>query len=571
MMTRARQLQLALLLPVGFLAARAIYAVLFGGARNGDDLLIDVAAISLTGPFAHISLLGPIYLDALIANLATALPFALFMLVTGIAVIFVRPARLFAMAQQAPAFRPILSALAIGWVQIPALTQATVRISRALKLRRERRFRAIMPVLETAISTALAMAQRIALSGANHHSHSDQLRMVDLSVVEAGLRSINITLEKGECLVISGPTGSGKSSLLLAATGLASELGLTLSGTLITPDQIGYVSQQPRAQLFGPLVSDEIQPTTLFELGEKINRPVHLLSEGEALQVSMVRELQKQPKLLILDEPYSGLDDLACQMLTGLLRDYQSSGGALLIAEHRPELLAEVATAEGHIRSGELHPGNQPCEFTSGIRRPTLLTSDKVLHFEVESIGHPGKLLISSPKLSVHQSEIIAITGLNGAGKTSLLNAIESSCDFAVLVPELAADFFVTTSVNDELERADRIAKVEAGFTANNLISILGELPNLDTHPRDLSAGTQLALAISMQLSHKPKILLIDEPARGFDAQTKAQVVATLECVRETGCAVVFASHDSQLIEALATSVYSIANLELREIGRVLA
>jgi energy-coupling factor transporter ATP-binding protein EcfA2 len=570
MMTRARQLQLALLLPAGFLAARAIYAVLFGGARNGDVLLIDFAAVSLTGPFAHISLLGPIYLDALLANLATALPFALFMLATGIAVIFVRPAQLFAMAQHVPAFRPILSALAIGWVQIPALAQATVRISRALKLRRERRFRAIMPVLETAISTALAMAQRIALSGASR-SQSDQLRMVDLSVVEAGLRSINITLEKGECLVISGPTGSGKSSLLLVATGLASELGLTVSGTLITPDQIGYVSQQPRAQLFGPLVSDEIQPTTLFELGEKINRPVHLLSEGEALQVSLVRELQKQPQLLILDEPYSGLDDLACQMLTGLLRDYQSSGGALLIAEHRPELLAEIATSNAHIRSGELHPGNQPCEFALGVRRPTLLTSDKVLNFAAESIGHPGNLLISSPRLSVHQSEIIAITGPNGAGKTSLLNAIESSCDFAVLVPELAADFFVTTSVKDELERADRIAKVEAGFTANNLISILGELPNLDTHPRDLSAGTQLALAISMQLSHKPKILLIDEPARGFDVQTKAQVVATLECVRETGCAVVFASHDSQMIEALATSVYSIANLQLREIGRVLA
>ncbi len=569
-MTRARQLQLALLLPVGFLAARAIYAVLFGGARNGDVLLIDFAAVSLTGPFAHISLLGPIYLDALLANLATALPFALFMLATGIAVIFVRPAQLFAIAQHVPAFRPILSALAIGWVQIPALAQATVRISRALKLRRERRFRAIVPVLETAISTALAMAQRIAISGASR-SQSDQLHMVDLSVAEAGLRSINITLEKGECLVISGPTGSGKSSLLLAATGLASELGLTVSGTSIAPSQIGYVAQQPRAQLFGPLVSDEIQPTTLFDLGEKIHRPVHLLSEGEALQVSLVRELQKQPQLLILDEPYSGLDDLACQMLTGLLRDYQSSGGALLIAEHRPELLAEIATSNAHIRSGELHPGNQPCEFALGVRRPTLLTSDKVLNFAAESIGHPGKLLISSPRLLVHQSEIIAITGPNGAGKTSLLNAIESSCDFAVLVPELAADFFVTTSVKDELERADRIAKVEAGFTANNLISILGELPNLDTHPRDLSAGTQLALAIAMQLSHKPKILLIDEPARGFDVQTKAQVVATLECVRETGCAVVFASHDSQMIEALATSVYSIANLQLREIGRVLA
>ena len=96
-------------------------------------------------------------------------------------------------------------------------------------------------------------------------------------------------------------------------------------------------------------------------------------------------------------------------------------------------------------------------------------------------------------------------------------------------------------------------------------------MPDLETHPRDLSAGTQLALAIAMQMSHKPKILLIDEPTKGFDPQVKSQAIATLECVQETGCAVVFATHDRALIEHLATTVYEISNTELRQIGRVLA
>lgn len=139
------------------------------------------------------------------------------------------------------------------------------------------------------------------------------------------------------------------------------------------------------------------------------------------------------------------------------------------------------------------------------------------------------------------------------------------------MVPELVSDFFVTTSLGAELARADRIAKVETGFTRANLESILGELPELDTHPRDLSAGTQLALGIAMQLSHKPRILLIDEPAKGFDPQTKAQVVATLECVRETGCAVVFATHDHYLIEQLGATVYEISNAQLIKVGQVLA
>ena len=285
MFSLARQIQLAILLPVGFLLARALYAGLFGGARQGEILLLDLPSISLTGPFAHVSLLGPIYLDGLIANLSTALPFALFMLITGLTVVLIKPAQLFQLAKKLPGFNPLLSALAIGWVQIPALIQASTRIGKAISLRREKRVRALLPILETAIGTALAIAQRLALTRSKTSSALAGLSIKDVATAEAGLRAINISLGPGECLVLSGPTGSGKSSLLLAATGLASELGLTVSGQIQTPAQVGLVSQQVREQIFGPLVRDEISSTNRFGLDEKMNRPVQQLSEGEALQV----------------------------------------------------------------------------------------------------------------------------------------------------------------------------------------------------------------------------------------------------------------------------------------------
>ena len=74
-----------------------------------------------------------------------------------------------------------------------------------------------------------------------------------------------------------------------------------------------------------------------------------------------------------------------------------------------------------------------------------------------------------------------------------------------------------------------------------------------------------------MQLSHKPRILIVDEPARGFDPQTKAQVAATLECVRETGCAVVIATHDLDLVAQLDATVYQISNAELKRVAKVVA
>ncbi len=551
--------------------ARAIYALTFGGARFGETLIVELPELRLAGPFAHVTLFGPVYLEGLLANLSTALPFSVFMLATGLAMVFIKPAHLFSLATRAPVFRPLLSAVAIGWIQIPALIAATSRISKAIKIRKEKKHRAVLPILETAIGSALAIAQRLTFDGRRNRSTSAELEIANLFIEEAGLREINLSVKAGECLVISGPTGSGKSSLLLAATGLAGELGLTVSGEITAPTVIGFVSQQARAQLFGPLVKDEIAFTQHFGLDSKFDRPVHLLSEGEAIAVSVVRELQKLPQLLILDEPLSGLDESAIDELIELLRGYLESGGALLVAEHRPQSLAGIATTVGHISDGKLVARNLATSASVPKRTPALFATDEVLRFEAKSIGYPDQLLISAPALSVHQSEIIAITGPNGTGKTTLLNAISSSSADAVLVPELVTDFFVTTSLKAELDRADRIAKVEAGFTADNLLSILGALPNLETHPRDLSAGTQVALAIAMQLSYKPRILLIDEPARGFDDQTKAQVVATLECVRETGCAVIFATHDQQLVSQLATSVYEISNFELKPIGRVMA
>ena len=571
MFSRTRQVQLAILLPIGFLLARVIYAVLFGGAKSGEILLLDLPTFALAGPFAHISVLGPFYLDGLLANLSTAVPFAIFMLASGLSVLFFRPKNLFTLAKKVPAFSALLSALAIGWVQLPALIQATNRINRATKLRKEKRVRALLPILETAIGTSLAIAQRMVLATNTQSSNETELKITDLAIEQAGLREINLALATGECLVVSGPTGSGKSRLLLAATGMAGQLGLTLSGQIHTRQVIGYVPQQAREQLFGPLVKDEIAATNSFGISFKMDLPVHLLSEGEAIQLSVVRELQKQPQLLILDEPFAGLDAEAAIELVELLTNYLSDGGALLVAEHRPELLASISTRTAHLAGGKLVAGNWTHSQPKAARKPALLTQDLVLSFDAPSIGYGEKTLITEPKLEIKQSAIIAITGRNAVGKTSLLNAIESRSKDVAMVPELVSDFFVTTSLGAELARADRIAKVETGFTRANLESILGELPELDTHPRDLSAGTQLALGIAMQLSHKPRILLIDEPAKGFDPQTKAQVVATLECVRETGCAVVFATHDHYLIEQLGATVYEISNAQLIKVGQVLA
>jgi energy-coupling factor transport system ATP-binding protein len=80
-----------------------------------------------------------------------------------------------------------------------------------------------------------------------------------------------------------------------------------------------------------------------------------------------------------------------------------------------------------------------------------------------------------------------------------------------------------------------------------------------------------LALAIAMQLSHKPQVLLVDEPFRGLDLRARELMVESLRCVAETGCAVLFASHESRWSQALASRKLFIASQQLLESTEVMS
>ena len=85
----------------------------------------------------------------------------------------------------------------------------------------------------------------------------------------------------------------------------------------------------------------------------------------------------------------------------------------------------------------------------------------------------------------------------------------------------------------------------------------------LGTHPRDLSAGTQLALAIAIQLAWKPGVVLIDEPARGLDSHSRDAMAEVLRCVAETGTVVLFATHDHAFVADMNCRVLQIQNTSL--------
>jgi len=187
--------------------------------------------------------------------------------------------------------------------------------------------------------------------------------------------------------------------------------------------------------------------------------------------------------------------------------------------------------------------------------------------------------------MAVHRGEVVALMGRNGAGKSTLLNAMvglhtgtsgsirtngkdASSLKGAELlhsvglVPQVPGDLLEATTVADECRTADRDAQVEAG-TTRALLALLAPEIHDSTHPRDLSEGQRLLLALAVVLAARPPLLLLDEPTRGLDYPTKIRLAAVLSELAHAGHGVLLATHDVELAAEVATRVIVIAEGEI--------
>jgi energy-coupling factor transport system ATP-binding protein len=125
------------------------------------------------------------------------------------------------------------------------------------------------------------------------------------------------------------------------------------------------------------------------------------------------------------------------------------------------------------------------------------------------------------------------------------------------LVPQTATDLLYLDTVDAELSQADRDG-ASPGAARALLDTIVAGINGGD-HPRDLSAGQQLALVLAIQLAVTPGVVLLDEPTRGLDYQAKAGLAATLDRLAAQGRAVVVATHDVEFAATTADRIVVMA------------
>jgi energy-coupling factor transporter ATP-binding protein EcfA2 len=392
---------------------------------------------------------------------------------------------------------------------------------------------------------------------------------------QPALSNVSLRIEPGEIVALLGPSGSGKSTLLRAFAGLVPHFhGGRFQGRVVVAGrdtrrfrpadlagQVATLFQDPEDQVvFGRVANEvafglenvgrppgEIWPRVheaLAEVGgERLaERRTETLSAGELQRVCLASVLALEPVLLLLDEPTSQLDPEGAEKLLDLACDL---GAAVLLSEQRPTRPLERCDRVLFVDQGRISldaPREQALDLLPPAYRPrearslpeTDGTGETLCRLEDVTFAYDSQPVLEGKSLALQRGEVVALTGPNGVGKTTLakiaaglLEPASGSVEQNGRCCYLSQDpgrYLVTERVEDEvalavggdIARARRtLAEVDlAGFERR--------------HPRDLSSGERERLALAAVLVADPDVLILDEPTRGVDPPRKAELTALL-------------------------------------------
>ncbi len=373
--------------------------------------------------------------------------------------------------------------------------------------------------------------------------------------------TLGLTARVGDVIVLAGPNGSGKTSLLRLLAGLTSPLGAQavavigrdpafMPATMLS-EAVHFAQQDPRDGLVGLTVAGEFRlrrhplPPDAATLQDCA---VATLSSGEARRVALAVAEVGSPRLLLLDEPTEGLDVERRARLAQIVRR-ASHGGAVIVADHSG-FLDGMAT--------------QRLEFHAEVAAP-IPAMPKIAGNVViacpEHIVRRDSISMAMPSLSLGPG-LHALIGPNGSGKSTLLlslagllerptGAARISCrpaqpgaNVRLLLPR-ARELFCRDKVAAELAGGD-------GWVRATLVP-----ESLDSrHPLTLSGGQAQRVALAKVLGWHAPVYLLDEPEAHLDHAGRAALVAILVKRIQQGACIIVATHDAAIQAAANTRTF---------------
>ena len=441
------------------------------------------------------------------------------------------------------------------------------------------------------------------------------------------LDNVTVELNKDEVHGLVGENGAGKSTLIKILAGVifpdSGEIFIEGRSQKITCPldslQKGIAVTFQDLSLFPNLTiaenimtSRNIEEKNIILNWKKINKLAHdtlkefginmdldkklgYLSVANQQLIAITRALVHDAKLLILDEPTASLSKTDVNILFKSINILKNKGMSILFISHKLDEVLEISDRISILRDGK-HMGT----FNKNNIKEDELISYMVgrkIHYKQYQRNEPREVLLEVSKLSkkgnfknisftLHRGEVLGITGLIGAGRTEIAQAlfginipdsgeiiiegekvkIESTSQalkFGIAyIPEnrekeglisgkSLSDNLVITILDKIINKLKLIDNLKKSKTVNSWINKLGIKPPYHNMPiNQFSGGNQQKVVIAKWLAFNPKILIIDEPTHGIDVKAKSEIHQLLRELAKKGIGIIVIS--SEIPEILA-------------------
>ncbi len=335
-----------------------------------------------------------------------------------------------------------------------------------------------------------------------------------------------------------------------------------------------------------------------FDLTLDVNKPLNQYSVAIQQMVAIVRAVDMSAKILILDEPTSSLDETETKKLFDVMRMLKAKGLGIVFVTHFLDQVYEVSDRITILRNGAYVGTYETCNL------PRIQLVSKMIGKEYDELelehhsdrveNNHNAVLLSAEGLAsqlnkpfdvhIRKGEVMGIAGLLGSGRSEMMRLFFGAdkaeqghmtvnadvVSFDVQLDAMKKDFAFCPenrktegilgdlSIRDNIILAlqakrgmfDAISRKEAEQLADHYIEILKiKTPSQEQAIKNLSGGNQQKVILGRWLATKPQLLMLDEPTRGIDVGTKAEIQKIVIELAEKGMAIIFVS--SELDEML--------------------
>lgn len=422
------------------------------------------------------------------------------------------------------------------------------------------------------------------------------------------LHGINWALGSNEHWAITGPNGSGKSALASVIAGEGQRERGLLTGV---PKHVAIVSFEAQAALIeaerkkddADILDVVSEGTPVQEILDEdcadkglqarlvsamnieylLERSFRKLSSGETRKVLLIRAITSAPDLLILDEPYEGLDAQSFEFLTGFLAELGERTPMIMVLnrfDEIPSFVTHIAYTDNgelahkvavknevavndlrqllHLKTTEL--SIPPADAKP--KRPNLEADEPLVRMNKVRVAYGDKVIFEGLDWTIEQGVHWQVTGPNGSGKTCLLNLItgdhpqcyvndivafgmqrgsgESIWDIKQYIGYVSSalqwEYKVSVNVRNAIISGfyDSIGIYqrytdEQKEIADRWLALLGMEAMANRPFNDLSFGDQRLILIARAMVKHPPLLILDEPCLGLDDLNRQLVLALIE------------------------------------------